>query len=158
MNIFFLDYDMAKAAQYHCDDHCVKMIMESAQMLSTCHHYFGSWGEGMLKPTHINHPCNKWIRENTANYVRLRELFVYLSIEYKKRYNKDHAYSKLIPLLFDFPKGLKYSSKITKPALAMPNYYKTEDPVQSYRNFYIGDKAHFAEWKYSEVPKWWPYK
>ena len=34
MNIFVLDNDIEKCAQYHCDKHVVKMILESAQMLS----------------------------------------------------------------------------------------------------------------------------
>ena len=37
MNIFFLDKDPIIAAQYHCDKHCVKMILEYAQLLSTAH-------------------------------------------------------------------------------------------------------------------------
>jgi len=35
MNIFYLDKDPVKAAQYSCDKHVVKMILESAQMLCT---------------------------------------------------------------------------------------------------------------------------
>lgn len=35
MNIFFLDTDPVKAAEYHCDKHAVKMIVETAQMMST---------------------------------------------------------------------------------------------------------------------------
>jgi len=33
MNIFILDNNPKLAAQYHCDKHCVKMILESAQLL-----------------------------------------------------------------------------------------------------------------------------
>jgi hypothetical protein len=29
MNIFFLDYDVKKCAQYHVDKHVVKMILET---------------------------------------------------------------------------------------------------------------------------------
>jgi histidyl-tRNA synthetase len=35
MNIFVLDEDPAKAARMLCDAHVVKMIVESAQLLST---------------------------------------------------------------------------------------------------------------------------
>ena len=38
MNIFFLDPDPATAASYHNDKHVVKMVLETAQMLSTAHH------------------------------------------------------------------------------------------------------------------------
>lgn len=37
MNIFYLDTDPTKAAQYMTDRHVVKMILESAQLLSTAH-------------------------------------------------------------------------------------------------------------------------
>lgn len=38
VNIFFLDFDPVKAAQMHCDKHVVKMILETAQLLSTAWH------------------------------------------------------------------------------------------------------------------------
>ena len=37
MNIFYLDRDTKVAAEMHCDKHVVKMILESAQMMSTAH-------------------------------------------------------------------------------------------------------------------------
>ncbi len=37
MNIFYRDNSPALAAKYHNDKHVVKMILESAQMLSTAH-------------------------------------------------------------------------------------------------------------------------
>ena len=37
MNIFVLDEDPIKAAEYHCNKHVCKMILESAQMLCTTH-------------------------------------------------------------------------------------------------------------------------
>lgn len=35
MNIFVLDQKPKKAAQYHCNKHVVKMILETSQMLNT---------------------------------------------------------------------------------------------------------------------------
>ncbi len=37
MNIFYLDSDPRICAQMHNDKHCVKMILEYAQLLSTAH-------------------------------------------------------------------------------------------------------------------------
>jgi hypothetical protein len=37
MNIFYLDKHPKVAAQMSCDKHVCKMIVESAQMLSTAH-------------------------------------------------------------------------------------------------------------------------
>ena len=38
MNIFYLHSDPKTCASMHCDKHVVKMILETAQMLSTAHH------------------------------------------------------------------------------------------------------------------------
>ena len=40
MNIFILDTDPKLCAQYHCDSHVVKMILEIAQLLSTAHRVY----------------------------------------------------------------------------------------------------------------------
>ena len=37
MNIFYLHPNPQTAARMHCDKHCVKMILEYAQLLSTAH-------------------------------------------------------------------------------------------------------------------------
>lgn len=37
MNIFYLDPDPVVAARYHCNKHVVKMVTETAQLLSTAH-------------------------------------------------------------------------------------------------------------------------
>ena len=40
--------------------------------------------------------------------------------------------------------------------LAMPDELKDYDnPIQSYRNYYMLDKGTFAEWKYRNKPEWW---
>ena len=37
MNVFYLHKDPVKCRTNECDKHVVKMILESAQLLSTCH-------------------------------------------------------------------------------------------------------------------------
>ena len=37
MNIFYLSKNWKRAAGMHCDKHCVKMLVEYAQLLSTAH-------------------------------------------------------------------------------------------------------------------------
>lgn len=53
MNIFVLSQNPFEAAQYHCDSHTCKMVIEYAQMLSTAHRYH----DGHL--TTINLPDGK---------------------------------------------------------------------------------------------------
>jgi len=53
MNIFYLSRDPVLCAEMHCDKHVVKMILETAQLLSTAHHMLGS--NAPYKVTHKNH-------------------------------------------------------------------------------------------------------
>lgn len=85
MNIFVTDPSPIKSAQYLDDKRAVKMILESAQMLSTAIYSVSGIREG-IKPTHINHPCNLWVRASRANYQWLYEHFCALMDEKLKRF------------------------------------------------------------------------
>ena len=72
MNIFYLDHDPVIAAQMSCDKHVVKMILESAQMLSTSHRVLD--GDeyanevGLYKLAHKNHPSTIWVRSSNEHW------------------------------------------------------------------------------------------
>jgi hypothetical protein len=75
MNIFVLDPSPTVAASLHCDQHLHKMILESAQILSTVlSHPMHIPGHGLYKPTHPNHPCTKWAALSSANMLWIIEL------------------------------------------------------------------------------------
>lgn len=148
MNIFYLDQDPYVAARWHGDKHVSKMIIETAQMLSTAHHVLSKEYDangkpfshkanklGLYKPTHINHPCSKWIRENSANYDWAWKLFEGLCSEFYIRRAKIHATERLLDTLKIKP-DITYALKYTTPALAMPDEFKTDNPVESYRRYY----------------------
>lgn len=154
MNIFRLDETPELSAKYHCDKHCVKMILESAQMLSTTHHFHNSRFKHLVyRPTHKHHPCNLWCRETSENYKWLFKLFNSLLLEYQKRYKKQHKCWALIKYLAynPCPKG-----ELTPFAQAMPDQYKDEDSVKAYRDYYIGEKSYFSIWRYTSRPYWFP--
>ena len=88
MNIFYLDKNPKLCAQYHVDRHVVKMILETAQLLSTAHWLTG--GEGPYRATHKNHPSAIWARSNKSNYNWLCKLGLELCEEYTYRYGKIH--------------------------------------------------------------------
>ena len=76
MNIFFLDYDPKKCAQYHLDKHVVKMIVETAQMLYSVHWFLElSLPSSAYKKAHINHPCSIWARTSLENYLSTKYAF-----------------------------------------------------------------------------------
>ena len=155
MNLFYLDSSPKIVAQYHTNSHCVKMILETAQLLSTAHQFLDGYNPNLYKATHVNHPVCKWVRESVSNYRWTYELFVELCKEYEYRYGKIHkTFSNMGHLLKEVPINI-IEIGFTKPALAMPDEFKCSDPILSYRQYYIGAKQHLAKWKNRETPTWY---
>lgn len=151
MNIFVLDYEPKLAAQYHCDKHAVKMILESAQMFSTV------LNRG-YKPTHRNHPCTLWLAQSRENAEWLYELNHQLNLECQQRFchKRDHSSWALIR------DGLaRYFNELpdvpmTPFAQAMPDTYRrVDDAVSAYRSYYMHEKRSIASWS-NQTPYWWP--
>jgi len=142
MNIFFLHWNPRVAAQYHCDKHVVKMIIETAQMLYSAHWVLNptKLPENAYKLAHKNHPCSVWVRESLTNYLWLCSLGWWLCKEYTFRYGKIHKTEEHIKWLFqNSPEEIPYLV-MTQPAQAMPPEYKENDPIEAYRKFYIESK------------------
>jgi len=106
VNIFFLDKSPKKSAQYQCDNHVVKMILESAQIMSAVHHLTGNSRPELYRLTHQNHPCVLWLKERKTHYQWLFEHYKALCNEYTYRYNKKHKSEMLASILSDIPIGL----------------------------------------------------
>ena len=155
MNIFILDENPQLSAEYHCDKHCVKMILETAQLLCGAFEK----GDAPYKRTHYNHPCAKWSRESQSNYLWLVDFGKELATEYTKRYGKTHKSLAVISWCGDNFKSLNLPKNPMTPfALAMPDKYRHLDPVKSYRDYYLGEKSEIAEWKHSKKPTWFKLK
>lgn len=179
MNIFYLHNDHETCAVMHVDKHCVKMILEYAQLLSTAHRmldgeeYIDSssgrkirrWRlnnphlESILfKASHINHPSAIWCRKNKQNYMWLANLLAETCREYTYRYGKVHSVERsgLMHLLrHNYPDNLP-DGEFTEPTPAMPDYCKVAgDSIKSYRNYYINEKSRMAVWKNRPTPEWY---
>lgn len=179
MNIFVVNRDPWLAAKDLCDRHVCKMIVESAQMLSTAHRVMNGtpvtvlsrtgrrikqWQHSdpvldkvLCKATMVNHPCTRWVMENNKNYFWLYDHLDGLLHEYTARYKKHHSMEGLAHnFLSKAPKGITMTNGTTPFAQAMPDQYRVNgDAVTAYRNYYMGEKRRFAAWKHSETPKWW---
>ena len=155
MNIFFLDFDTKKCAEYHCDKHVVKMILETAQLLCSTHWVIGS--EAPYKLSHKNHPCSIWVRESLSNYLYLCDLGLELCKEYTYRYGKRHKSQDVIEWCLTNKPNIS-DTEFTEPPKAMPDEYKVNNVIQSYRNYYIGAKKDFAKWKNRDIPEWFSNK
>jgi hypothetical protein len=178
MNIFYLDHNVSKCAEMHNDKHCVKMILEYAQLLSTAHRVidgvelngltssgrkkkFWSLGDSrdytLYKATHINHPSAVWSRQSSENYTWLHNMLVALCREYTYRYGKIHKVERdgLLAQLARLPDSIP-SALFTQPTPAMPDAVKVKgDSIASYRNYYITNKTHLANWKKRQTPEWY---
>lgn len=138
MNVFVLDLNPVKAAQYHNNRHCVKMILESTQILSTAAQINIGANPLLYKPTHIKHPCTLLATKNRSNYIWVLELTKALLGEYTYRFGKDHKSGRLVKHLSEI--APRIPSGELSFAQAMPDTYKKEDPVEAYRAYYRGDK------------------
>ena len=154
MNIFVLHSDPDHAARMMCDKHVVKMILETNQMLSTVARKNGH-NDAPYKSTHARHPCTLWAGETKQNWDWLVRHSRALCNEYTHRYGRVHKSQAVTEwaesLCIKLP-----SIGQTPFRLAMPDQYKSDDPVLSYRTYYLGEKSRFAKWKTGLIPSWWP--
>ena len=111
-----------------------------------------SVGRGSYKPTHVNHPCTIWAGRSKENFDWLVVHGLALCDEYTRRYGRRHKTQDVIEAVQP-PESFPMSG-LTKFALAMPDEYKCDDPVKSYRDYYHS-KASFAKWAYCKTPDWW---
>ena len=182
MNIFAIEKSPVDCAKSMVDKHVVKMILETAQLLSTAHRVidgqmieYNKMVAGSLPPrwrktkkwelpdarenvlysaTHINHPSSIWCRASNNNYNWLYVHFLALLDEYTYRYGKVHKCSGLVDALKSTPHGINVGY-LTPVTPAMPDEYKVpNDSLASYRNYYRVSKARMHSWKNRPVPEW----
>jgi len=100
MNIFVLHTDPKIAALYHCDQHMNKMIVESAQMLSTAarrYERFKKLERFLMKPAYENHPCTRWAGESLANMAWLADMAI--ELEEQRASSRENAASPVIRVI-----------------------------------------------------------
>ena len=150
MNIFYLHNEPKLCAQYHVDKHVVKMILETAQLLSTAHWLTGT--EGPYRMTHKRHPSTLWTKSNTSNYKWLCKLGMELCKEYTYRYGKIHKTQKHLEWLSNNIPNIP-DGEFTPPTLAMPQVFRCDDNLLAYRKYYMYGKKHLHSWKKRQQPK-----
>lgn len=179
MNLFFLCPWLEQNAEVVCDSHCVKMILETCQMLYTAWHL--SWqGEvpeldpSPYRKTHQNHPTTKWVRASKDNYDYACYYGLLLCAQYTARYNKYHKTEAHLRRLKDwgYPPNLPKEEEIMNPLrcafvdlpygikwipLCMPEEFYIRDEggqlcgISSYQNFYA-NKGIKMLWKHTSPP------
>jgi len=179
LNIFILDKNPIKSVQYHTNKHIVKMVTETAQLISYVYHIKQEKVKPFLhklRKSHIKHPCTIWTMQSINNFIWLCSFGILLYNEYQYRYNQPTKHQKALKIfkyainnLPDLPKiGMtKYARAIKKdkyPDLLDKNKYP--DIVECYREYYKRDKqSQFFKynkktrqfehcWKKRSIPLW----
>jgi hypothetical protein len=166
MNLFILSLIQKEIAQFMMDKHISKILLEAVQMLCSAKRILDpedEVNEKIYKLAHKNHPVTIWCRKSKANFIWTLELVEELHKEWRFRYGhpetKFHkSYLMAVILRENLPTDDKFEEiGLTPFALAMPNEYKSYDPVEAYRNYYMSEeKQKIASWKKRrERPEWY---
>ena len=165
MNIFVLDNDPAKAAEYIDDIRLPKQCRETAQMLGTAIAFNGAEVSSLPKKpngspysgSHPNHPCSQWVCRNRANFLWLYRHGLALCEEYTRRnvgkvHESHHAIIAMGKRSELIPEGER-----TPFVQVVPPEFKDDDAVKAYRAYYHSKKNSPAGVRYRLVswPSWW---
>ncbi len=159
MNIFVSDPNPVVSARNLDDVRLNKMILESAQLLSTAMTMRGS-KHAPYKVTHVNHPVAIWTRTTKGNYHWLYQHFVALLSEFYRRRGKMHACHKHSTKL---RWGIDLMPKGGLQPFSNSSYYKTMDNVPLAYRLTLLDKwkndileGRPPTWKMRGKPAWCP--
>ena len=121
-------------------------------MLSTAYQKHAGENDSLYKSAYPKHPMTLWVGETYKNFGWTLLLGEALGFQYTHRYNKRHKSMRIIDYFF---KNLDWKDKLpkgkqTSPPLCMPDEFKCDDYIQSYKNYYLNKKKSFA--KYTNTP------
>jgi hypothetical protein len=167
MNLFILSLIQKEIAESMMDKHVSKILLEAVQMLCSARRIVEPdddvINERIYKLAHKNHPVTIWCRKSRANFVWALDLAEELHNEWRFRYGhpntKIHkSYQVAMFLRENIPREDAFEEVgLTPFAQAMPDKYKSDDPVLSYRNYYMSEeKQKIASWsKKRGKPVWY---
>lgn len=181
MNIFYLDEDLDRCAEYHIDKHVGQMQKEGTQLLCTTlwvDKYIGYAPRKLESeelnvinlhkadeppidervftgylPTHINSPCAIWTRTSLEHF---NWLVCYVNALNSESRYRGYAFQKACDIANALPDPVNLPDiGWSEPPQCMPDEYKMRCTHMAYRMYYLRDKAEFASWKVRGAPPWW---
>lgn len=155
MNIFVTSNCPKLSAQALDNKRVVKMVLETAQLLSTAIFINSDITyDNIYKPTHLKHPCTIWAAETIGNWDWLLQHFIALCEEYSFRYHKQYSSEKILPYL------LKYRTSIKRGAITpFINCTRSEAlsiDLRHMQDTYLAYKQYLiAKWHHDKSPPKW---
>ena len=157
MNVFACDPSPEVSARSLADRHVVKMVLETAQILSTTVRELGLDDSDLYKSTHLHHPIvvacihDSGYRDWVIRHGRA------LAREYTHRYDRFHVSSFVLDRAAHRLRRLGPPSVLTSFPLAMPEELQSDDPHESYRRYLATKYARWgpmARWTRRTRPAW----
>jgi len=154
MNIFATDPCPVKCAEYLDDKRVVKMVLETAQILSSVLRMHGVEETGLYKSTHVNHPVVQWVAQSRDCYWWTVRHFNALCKEYTLRYGKFHKSQDLGPLFYRYMDCVP-ETRFTPPVNCARNRglnldYTSEECVYTAYKLYLNHRWQTD----SREPRW----
>lgn len=164
MNIFVSDECPVKSAVALDDKRLVKMVLETAQLLSSAVNL--SYGDKIApyKTAHKGHPCTLWTKQSQGNFQWLLDHGWALGTEYTRRYEKTHK-SLLVIADIDDSGLIKHVQKGARTPFANcaanasvgVSFKHVQDTVEAYRQYlavrWTNDKR-YPTWTNCNAPSW----
>lgn len=161
MNIFSTSEDPDQSARWLVDKHCVKMLLETTQLLCTAYHLQGI--EAPYKQSHRNHLSSLWARASWDNFQWLIAHGHGIADEYTARYGKVHKSQAVLEWCEDHAHLLGFDScDLTPFAIAISGdcvcrtlpEFESLSATEKYKAYCFFDKQHIAIWKRNK-PYWY---
>ncbi len=152
MQLFILDKNPTKSAEFLADTHIRKMCLETAQILSAIVIKKNlQLPPEFPKPHNLNHPIIASIdSQSQINY--LLQYNSALQDEFLYRFEKKHAYFNLsfgyVKILFQVTENTDFFNKFDK---VFKNFQTDEQKiVKAYRLYYFFKKSIIKNWHYTK--------
>lgn len=163
MNLFVTDECPVKSAIALPNILVNKMCQEAVQLLSVAHFELDGQIRG-TKPSHNNHPCAVFTRNNKQNYEWVRKHARALLDEYTFRTGKVHGYEKYYAEVIDLPANIAENGDTDFPMCMPDDCKKTLDTYKNYK-YYLNTKFKdwatrtdkrqiFVNWSKRNKPEW----
>lgn len=162
MNIFCTDSSPIRSAMYLDDVRINKMIVESAQMLSTVIRRYGVGNGIHYKSAYQNHPCTLWAGETRGNFLWLCDHALAMCAIYTKTRGREHASERVIQFCYKLAHKVK-AGDVTEFADCTEFKDRKDIPIiERYRLFMNlkwneRDKKN-PTWRNRKVPDWYTKK
>lgn len=145
MNVFVLDSDLRKSAEYYTDKDLEKTIKIVAQLLASTYYYSAETIYAPYKLVKGNRNWITWLRVSASNWMWLCDYGIELYGEYKFRYNaRSHRSGELIFFMSNNKPKLSDNGLTTLPIKSVTAC------IDAYMEYVNEDSV----WTKRDVP-WW---